>query len=67
MQKRTEYKFQTEQEAQTFADRQRGHQTPDEDKIVRGPFYMDEDEILRNMIWASTGLKWWQVNVEISR
>lgn len=60
----TKYKFDTEAEAKAFVEKQLANKSPIEDKYVRGPFFMDEDVIFKNMMWASAGNKWWQVDVE---
>jgi hypothetical protein len=62
-----DYKFETESEAIAFAAAQRENKCPSEDKYVRGTVYMNEDEIFKNMLWASTGKKWWQVTIEYFR
>lgn len=62
---RREYKFDTEDEAVVFANKEREFKCPSEDKYVKGPFFMDEDVIYKSMPWASTGKKWWSVDIEI--
>lgn len=61
------YEFDNEVEAKEFADNERANKAPHEDKYVSGPFFMDEDEIFKNMMWASTGRKYWKVSVEVYR
>jgi len=65
MRRLQDYKFDTESKAVAFANKQRLNKCPSEDKYVRGPFFMDEDIIFKSMMWASTGKKWWQVDIEI--
>jgi hypothetical protein len=64
MHTKKDYKFDTEVEAQEFADRQRANKCPSEDLYVSGPFFHDDDVVFKNMMWASKGLKYWVVNVE---
>lgn len=59
------YKFDNEAEAIAFAESNRSSKCPSEDRYVSGPFFMDEDVIFKTMMWASTGKKWWQVDVEV--
>lgn len=62
---RNTYKFETKVEATAFADNTRANKCPSEDLYVSGPFFMDEDEIFKNMNRANTGKTWWQVDIEI--
>jgi hypothetical protein len=64
---RDTYKFETETEAKSFAESERANKCPSEDKYIRGPFFMDENKIFKNMEWANTGNAWWQVDIEIYR
>jgi len=61
---RTTHKFETESDAQKFADTTRASKSPIEDLYVSGPCFMDENSIFKNMEWANTGKTWWQVDVE---
>ena len=65
MHTKTDYKFDTEGEAQTFADAAKASKFPNEDKYVSGPMFMDEDVIFKHMLWASTHKKYWLVTIEI--
>ena len=65
MHTKNDYKFDTKEEAEKFADTQRSNKSPDEDKYIYGPFFHDDDEIFKSMMWASKGLKYWVVSVEI--
>jgi hypothetical protein len=67
MHKIEEFKFKTEEEALEFASSQRANKYPDEDKYVVGPFFMDEEEIFKNMAWCNMKEKWWQVSIETFR
>lgn len=64
MHTKKEHKFQTEAEAQKFADFQLANKCPSEDLYVYGPFFHDDDVVFKNMMWASQGLKYWTVTVE---
>jgi hypothetical protein len=56
------YQFASESEAVAFAESERSNKCPSEDKYVRGPSFMDENAISKNM-----GKTWWQVDIEIYR
>ncbi len=64
MHSKKEYKFETEAEAAKFAEIERSNKCPSEDKYISGPFFHDDDEVFKNMMWASKGLKYWVVLVE---
>lgn len=64
MHNRENFKFETEAAAAEFVKRETDNRCPSEDKYVSGPFFMDEDVIFKNMLWASTGKKYWEVTVE---
>ena len=59
----TEHKFNTEKEAQEFADFTRISKFPD--KYVVGPIFRDEDFIFEDIPWANTHQKYWLVTIEI--
>lgn len=67
MHTRNEYKFENESVAVKFATKERENKCPSEDKYISGPFFMDEDVIFKNMMWASTGKKYWSVTIEVYR
>lgn len=67
MHARNEYKFEDEIAAVEFANKTRENKCPSEDLYVSGPHFMDEDVIFKNMMWASTGKKYWSVTVEVYR
>lgn len=58
------YHFETEEKAQEFVNRRKNRISPNEDTIIRGPYFMDDDVIFKDMMWASKGRKYWQVTVE---
>lgn len=57
------YDFETEAEANAFVDRIRADITPDEDKRIYAPVFVDEDVVFKNMPWRQTGKKYWRVEV----
>lgn len=61
------FKFDTEEKAKEFADTERAFKNPAEDRYVYGPHFHDDDEVFKNMMWASKGLKYWVVTVEVYR
>lgn len=65
MRLKTNYQFANEADAQMFADAERTNKSPEEDKYVSGPFFMDDDVTFKNMPWANTGRKYWSVVTEI--
>ena len=60
-----DYEFATKEEAQEFADRQKGGFDPSADVYVRGPFLVDEKEVFKSMDWVTPREPFWSVNVEI--
>ena len=65
MHTKNEFKFDNQEQAQQFADAQLANKSPIEDKYISGPFFHDDDEIFKNMMWASKGQKYWAVIVEV--
>lgn len=62
-----EHKFDTKEKAENFANLQRLNTYPGEDRYVRGPFFLDDDEIFKNIPGASQGRKYWIVTIETYR
>lgn len=60
----TTHKFDLEREAQHFAQQHRQSIVPGEDKYVLGPYWMDNEQILRGHSWNRSTAKWWQVTIE---
>jgi hypothetical protein len=59
------YEFDTEAEAQSFADQMKANGSPIDDVYVYGPTFMDGKRIFHNMTWAEGYNKtWWNVTVE---
>lgn len=58
------YTFETKEQASAFVKQQRANIPLNEDRYVSGPHFIDQDEIFKNMKWASKGLKYWSVTVE---
>tara|TARA_R110000868_G_scaffold1546_4_gene12348 strand:+ start:2306 stop:2512 length:207 start_codon:yes stop_codon:yes gene_type:complete len=60
------YRFETKEEAQDYANRYLGPDgRPDRDTYVTGPFLRDDSVTFKSMPWVECEAPYWTVGIEI--
>jgi|TARA_B110000259_G_C13788517_1_gene311608 hypothetical protein len=67
MHSKKEYKFNSEADAQKFADAENQSYDPSCDVYITGPFFVDESNTFKDMPWVTDTKTYWHVGVEVYR